>query len=120
MPLLVDLRGGSINGGDILRLSDNYDTGPGTGPVDLLVYEPWDAGYESGMGLVVASGYKGGLIHSIFPKESADPASRGLSVDWLIANWEKWFTFTYHKNERIPVERALVLRKDGRTMPQEL
>lgn len=120
MPLLVDLKGASLAGGDILRLSDNYDTGPGTGPVDLMVYEPWNIDYDGGMGLVVASGYKGGLIHSIFPKESIHPKTRGLSVDWLIANWDQWFVFTYHKDQRIPVEKARVLRNDARTMPEEI
>lgn len=118
MPLLVDMRGETLAGGDILRLSDNYDTGPGTGPVDLMVYHPRDD--DHGDGLIVASGYKAGLILSIFPLASIHPVKRGISVDWLVANWDDWFQFTYHRNQRIPVEKAVVLRVDARTVPEEL
>jgi len=118
VPLLVDMRGEALAGGDIIRLSDNYDTGPGTGPVDLMVYSPRDDGF--GEGLVVASGYKAGLVFSIFPRASIHPQKRGLSVDWLIDNWSDWFRFTYHGDRRIPVEKARVLRVDARTPPEEI
>jgi hypothetical protein len=117
MPLLVDMRGDTLAGGDILRLSDNYDTGPGSGPVDLIVYHPRDDG--CGEGLIVASGYKAGLIFAIFPKASIHPARFGISVDWLIDNWDDWFQFTYRRDQRIPVEKARVLRVDQRTFPEE-
>jgi hypothetical protein len=117
LPLLVDMRGEALAGGDILRLSDNYDTGPGSGPVDLMVYSPRDD--EFGEGLIVASGHKAGLIFAIFPKTSIHPERRGLSVDWLVDNWDQWFRFTYHPGQRIPVEKARVLRVDARSMPEE-
>lgn len=118
MPLLTELRGEALAGGDILRLSDNYDTGPGTGPVDLLVYSPRDDAF--GEGLIVASGYKAGLIFQIFPKQSIHPTKFGLSVDWLIANWNDWFQYSYHTDQLIPVENARVLRVDARTLPEEI
>ena len=117
MPLLVELDDQRLFAGDILRLSDNYDTGPATGPVDLLVYDPRDDGY--GLGLITASGYKAGLVFCIFPKESDHAGGIGLSAKWLIANWDIWITYTYHPDKRIPVEKALVLRKEGRTLPDE-
>lgn len=116
MPLLTTLRDGSLDPGDILRLSDNYDLGPGSGPVDLMVFHPRDD--ESGLGLIVASGYKAGLVLHVFPTASNQPDG-GLSVDWLLANWHDWFVYTYHRAQ-IPVESAVVLRKDARTLPQEL
>jgi hypothetical protein len=117
LPLLVDLAGEGLSPGDILRLSDNYDTGPGSGPVDLMVYNPRDE--ERGLGVIVTSGYKAGLILSVFPKTS-NYAKGGLSVDWLIANWDDWFVFTYATDHRIKVEEARVLFKEARTMPEEL
>ena len=117
MPLLVDMRGEALAGGDILRLSDNYDTGPGSGPVDLMVYHPRDDGY--GDGLIVASGYKAGLIFAIFPRESIHPDKLGISVDWLVGNWDDWFQFTYRREQRIPLDKARVLRVDQRSMPEE-
>lgn len=117
MPLLVELEDRRLYPGDILRLSDNYTTGPGTGPVDLLVYDPRDDQY--GLGLMTASGYKAGLVFCILPKESTHSGGSGLSAKWLIANWHRWITYTYHSDKRIPVEKAVVLRKEGRTLPQE-
>ena len=117
MPLLVDLAGETLGPGDIVRLSDNYDTGPGSGPVDLMVYDPRQD--DCGLGMIVASGYKSGLILHDFPLASHSPQG-GLSVDWLIANWHDWFVFTYHEDHRIPVEQTRVLRWNARTMPEEL
>jgi len=77
--------------GDILQLSDNYDTGPGSGPVDLMVFDPRD-----------------------------DDAVFGLGADWLIANRDRRIVSTYHPKDRIPVEKALVLRKEGRSLPEEV
>ena len=115
---LKDIPHGALAIGDILRLPENYDLGPGSGPVDLMVYSPRDD--ACGEGLVVASGYKAGLIFSIFPRASIHPQKYGLSADWLIDNWGDWFRFTYHGDQRIPVEKARVLRVDARTMPEEL
>jgi hypothetical protein len=117
MPLLVDLAGDELGTGDILRLSDDYDTGPGSGPVDLLVYDPRQD--DCGLGMVVASGRKAGLILHNLPIASRSK-NGGLSVDWLIANWDDWFVFTYHGDARIPVGKARILRWDSRTMPEEI
>lgn len=116
MPLLTDLAGRALGPGDILRLSENYDLRPGSGPVDLLVFDPRDD--DTGLGLIVASGYKAGLILHLFPKASRH-ADGGLSVDWLIASWRDWFVFTYHADARIPFEDARVLLRDARSLPQE-
>ncbi len=117
MPPLLDLDDDSLYPGDILRLSDNYDTGPGSGPVDLMAFNPRQDG--RGLGLIVVSGYKAGLILHVFPRESTHPAGLGIGVPWLRANWDDWFVYTYHK-DRIPIEKAVVLRKDERTLPQEI
>lgn len=116
MPLLTDLAGQALDRGDILRLSENYDLKPGSGPVDLMVFDPRDD--EAGLGLIVASGYKSGLVLHVFPRASLHPQG-GLSVDWLIANWRDWFVFTYHADARIPFEDARVLHWDARSPPQE-
>lgn len=116
MPLLTDLAGQALAPGDILRLSQNYDLGPGSGPVDLLVYDPRSD--DCGLGVVTASGYKAGLILHHFPIASRS-VDGGLAVDWLIDNWDDWFVFTYAKDARIPLREARVLRLDARTMPEE-
>ncbi len=116
MPHLTELAGQSLGRGDILRLSENYDLKPGSGPVDLMVFDPQDDAV--GLGLIVTSGYKAGLILHEFPVASIH-AEGGLSVDWLISNWDNWFRFTYH-DDRIPVEDARVLRWDARTLPEEI
>lgn len=117
MPLLLDLAGSALGPGDILRLSENYDTGPGTGPVDLMVYDPRHD--DCGLGLIAASGYKAGLVLHHFPLTSRHPQG-GLSVDWLIANWDDWFVFTNASDHRIKIEEARVLFSNARTMPEEL
>jgi hypothetical protein len=116
MPLLTELAGDALGPGDILRLSENYDLKPAAGPVDLMVFDPRDD--DTGLGLIVTSGYKSGLILHVFPRASRH-AEGGLSVDWLIANWNDWFVFTYYKDHHIPVEDTSVLRRDRRTMPDE-
>ena len=40
MPRLLDLADDFLIVGDVIRLSDNYDLGPGSGPVDLLIFDP--------------------------------------------------------------------------------
>ncbi len=117
MPLLTALAGEAIGPGDMLRLSENYDTGPGSGPVDLMVFNPRED--DRGLGLIVTSGYKAGLILSVFPCAS-NHAKGGLSVDWLVANWDDWFVFTYDRQSRIRVEEARVLFSSARTMPEEI
>ncbi len=116
MPLLLDLADARLYPGDILRLSDNYDTGPGSGPVDLMVFHPRED--NRGLGLIVVSGYKAGLILHVFPRQSTHPEGFGLSVAWLMQNWDTWIVYTYSK-DRIPIEKAVVLRKEERTLPQE-
>lgn len=90
--LLTAMRGLELGVGDVVRLSENYDIGPGSEPVDLMVFDPRDDQY--GLGLMVISGYKAGLTFCIFPSASFGP-QRGLSVDWLLSHWSDWFRFTY-------------------------
>ncbi len=117
MPLLTELEDARLYAGDILRLPHSYDLGPSSGPVDLLVFDPRDG--EAGLGLITASGYKAGLVFCVLPKESPHSGGAGLSAKWLIRNWDRWITYTYHPETRIPVEKAVVLRKDARTLPEE-
>ncbi|WP_137929046.1 Imm45 family immunity protein [Mesorhizobium comanense] len=111
MPRLLDLADDLIAVGDIVRLSDNYDTGPGTGPVDLLVFDPRDD--NAGMGLVVVSGYKSGLVFAVLPLESRFEKKAGLSKAWLIENWDKWFVFTYQGGP-VPIAETVILRWNER------
>ena len=108
--LLVKLRGQDLAVGDILRLPENYDLGPGSGPVDLLVYDPRDS--DCGLGLMVVSGYKAGLALCVLPRESRGTEG-GLSVDWLLAHWAEWFRFTY-VDLPVPSDGATVIGWNGR------
>ena len=112
MRLLTDLRGDSLWRGDIIRLVHNYDLGPGSEPVDLMVYDPRDD--EAGLGLIVLSGYKAGLTLCILPRESMSKETRSLETGWLLDHWDEWFCYTYHTDAAgkllpVPVEGTLVL-----------
>ena len=111
MRLLTDLAAESLQRGDIVRLVHNYDLGPGSKPIDLMVFEP-NSG--DGLGLIVVSGYKAGYILSIFPGESCPAGTRSLQVSWLLENWGKWFCYTYETDTAgrqlpIPVAGTQVL-----------
>ena len=112
MRRLTDIRGESLWRGDIVRLVHNYDLGPGSEPVDLMVYDP--GGENDGLGLIVVSGYKAGLTLSILPAESLGKEKRSLSVAWLLDHWDEWFCYTYHLDAAgrpmpVPVEGTVVL-----------
>jgi hypothetical protein len=111
MPRLLDLADDCLIIGDVIRLSDNYDLGPGSGPVDLLLFNPQED--ETGLGLMVASGYKAGLIFAILPEESRFERKLSLSKAWLIENWDKWFVFTYQGGP-VPIEGTVILRWNER------
>lgn len=103
--------------GDILRLIHNYDLGPGSPPVDLMVFDPHMD--DAGMGVIVVSGYKAGATLNIFPAESCKPGTRGLETAWLLRNWNDWFCYTYGQDENgnlrpVPVEGTLVIGPDER------
>lgn len=109
--LLTEIPGESLWRGDILRLAHNYDTGYGSGTVDLMVYDPYAE--DRGLGLLVVSGYKAGAVFAIFPPESLAPGKRSLETGWLLANWNDWFCFTYENDDDkprpVPVEGTLVI-----------
>ena len=112
MRLLTDLPNESLWRGDIIRLVHNYDLGPGSEPVDLMIYDPRDE--TTGLGLMVVSGYKAGLTLSIFPIESCKVGQRSLETAWLIENWNQWFCYTYHTGAAgmllpVPIAGTLVL-----------
>ncbi len=94
--------------GDILRLPENYDLGPGSPPVDLML-----CNLSSGLGLVVVSGYKSGLILAVLPE--AARTNGGISTSWLADNWTKWFRFTY-VDVAVPMEGARILRQEERNI----
>ncbi len=57
--------------------------------VDFLVFDPQSS--ERGLGLMVCSGYKAGLINVILPPESAGEKGSGvLLTSWVIENWQHW------------------------------
>lgn len=99
--------------GDILRLPENYDLGPGSGPVDILVYDPHDE--SCGLGLMVASGYKAGLTWSILPIESRRPNAICIDMGWLRRNWDVWFAYQWNGAMRvIDIDRTEILEWDRR------
>jgi hypothetical protein len=111
VPLIEQMAGECLARGDILRLVYNYNLGPGSPPVDLMVYDPRDD--DCGMGLMVVSGYKAGLVYAILPLASKPQQSRGLSVDWLVENWSTWFCHEWDGEMRvIPLVGSRALRWD--------
>ncbi|CAN7382306.1 Imm45 family immunity protein [Rhizobium sp. LjRoot30] len=101
--------------GDILRLPENYDLGPGSPPVDLIVYEPNDE--ECGLGLLVISGYKAGLIYALLPLSSLLSGTRALDIGWLKNNWDRWFCYEHGDDMRvIDINEAQIFAWDKRTI----
>ncbi len=115
--LLTDMPDESLWAGDIIRLAHNYDLGPNSGPVDLMVYDPRDS--EAGMGVMVVSGYKSGLTLSVFPKASCGKGQRSLETSWLLRHWNDWFCYTYVNDDHgrpapVPIEGTQVIQWDER------
>lgn len=99
MPFLTDYGEEALFTGDILRLPENYDLGPGSAPVDLMVFEPLDE--ECGLGLVVVSGYKAGLVYALLPVDSLKGGSRSICMDWLKREWNRWFCYAFGDEMKI-------------------
>ena len=99
MVRLTDSPEAALYTGDVLRLPENYDLGPGSPPVDLMVFEPHDE--ECGLGLLVLSGYKAGLIYALLPPDSLKGGSRAICLDWLKAHWARWFCYEHDGGMRV-------------------
>ena len=115
--LLTAMADESLWRGDIIRLVHNYDLGPGSAPVDLMVYDPHHD--DAGLGVIVVSGYKSGLTLNIFPAASCAVGKRSLETSWLLRHWNDWFCYTYPQDDHgrlipVPVEGTLVIRWDKR------
>lgn len=114
--LLTDMPDESLWAGDIIRLAHDYDLGPGSAPVDLMVYDPRDD--DAGLGVIVVSGLKSGLTLSIFPKASSAAGKRSLETAWLLGHWNDWFCYTYVEDRGrllpLPIAGTLVIGRDER------
>ncbi|MCB1447169.1 MAG: hypothetical protein KDJ87_15600 [Rhizobiaceae bacterium] len=111
--LLIESSRAELWRGDMLRLPENYDLGPGSGPVDLLVYDTREE--DCGLGLMVVSGDKAGLTWSILPAESRRPGAICIDMGWLKRNWDDWFAYQWGGAMRvIDIARAEILEWDRR------
>jgi hypothetical protein len=115
---LVELRDESLWRGDVFRFPFNPCLGPGSRPVEMLLFEVW--GYEQVLGLVPTSGYKAGLPYCYFPPESQGEDRLSLETAWLHENWGKWLGYEEWSNEReetifvpMPIEGTLVIRRSA-------
>ena len=120
LPRLLDIEGGCLNVGDILRLSDCTILGPDTVPLDLMVVETFGDG--DGIGLMVVSGHRAGRIFGVLPIESRGPEGRQvLDLEWLRANWDAWFAYLHFPElGSTPLEKAAVLFWKERHLVEEL
>ena len=76
-----------IPAGALLRCKGEYPYEP---IVDFLVFDAI-ALADAGFGLIVASGFKAGLVRQIFPLASRGPhLAHGLQTRWLVENWAVW------------------------------
>ena len=113
MTLSLECGRTELRRGHIFRLPENYDLGPGNGPVDVMVYDPQESG--CGLGVIVVSGYKSGLIWHIFPKESARENAICIDMDWLKIHWDVWFAYQWNDRMRvIDIARTEILEWDHR------
>ena len=80
---LTDFKNERIYRGTLLRLPGGY---PYESFVDFMVIN-----LHGDMALLVASGYKAGLIRQILPDEAlVVSGAKAISHTWLIENWEQW------------------------------
>ncbi len=79
---LVDFKEDYIVRGALLRMPGGY---PYESVVDFMVIE-----LEQRLALLVASGYKAGLIRQVLPKDALVSTVNAISPTWLIENWSKW------------------------------
>lgn len=107
---LMSMRDDALWCGDVIRLPFNYATGPGSAPVDLMVYDPIDVG--CGLGVMTVTGGKAGRTLSIFPEASCPGGTRSLSLDWLRANWDTWFVYGHNELTPIPISQVVVLKNE--------
>jgi hypothetical protein len=79
-------------------------------------------GDGDGIGLMVMSGARAGRIFCALPPESRGPEGRQvLSIDWLRANWDSWFTYLYFPEAgSVPVEKSEILSWDGRQLVEDI
>ena len=74
-----------LHRGVVLRLRGQW---PYEDFVDFMVFDPLEE--KHGMGLIVSSGHKAGLISLLLPIESETDGDRGIDRKWLVDNWAKW------------------------------
>ena len=72
--------------GMVFRLPGKY---PYEVWVDFMIYIP-PITQETGLGLMVISGYKRGNTLVILPHESTVEGHKCIEKNWLIKNWENW------------------------------
>lgn len=86
--LLSNIHRQSLTRGTLFRFPAEW---PYERTIDLMVFDPVNDP-DSGMGLIVDSGYKAGLILVFLPQESRGQGEISSSIcsDWLKANWRKW------------------------------
>ncbi len=84
MTKLIDCTSDAFQRGSVFRVLGKY---PYEETVDFMVFETPEG--DRRFGLMVTTGYKAGLTLVRLPAES-NHGTRGLSKDWVIANWAKW------------------------------
>lgn len=104
---LTSLPGETLGPGDVIRLPFDYMSGPGSPGVDLMVHDPRED--DCGLGVMTVTGRKAGLVLSVFPLASKPRGVRGLSVDWLIGNWDAWFVYGHGELTPIPIGDVEIL-----------
>jgi len=113
MPLLLESGRAELWRGDVLRLPENYDLGPDSGPVDVMVYLPRDP--DCGLGVIVVSGYKAGHPWFVLPRESKRENAWCIDMNWLKIHWNDWFAYEWNgKMRTIDIARTEILRWDHR------
>lgn len=110
---LLDMPDESLWRGDRLRLAHHPSLGPGSPPLDLMIYELW--GYDDRLGLLILHGYKAGMPLFYFPPESQGQGKLSVETSWLIRSWNDWFCYGYTDEAGnaavIPIENTLVIRQ---------
>lgn len=115
---LKDLPDESLWRGDVFRFPFHPSLGPGSKPVEMLLFEAW--GFDDVLGLVPISGYKAGLPHCYFPKDSQGDNRLTLETSRLHKNWGDWLVYQEWCDKAddivllpMPIDETFIIRRSS-------
>lgn len=86
MKKLIDCKAETLFRGTVFRCIGKY---PFENIVDFMLVEYPDD-MSSGYAIYCISGYHAGCVEVVLPLKAVSQYNRGISVKWLMENWNEW------------------------------